>query len=85
MKTNSSSIALRAPQPRSGASSWYEALVNVVRQAVARIKRQRRVRRDVSRLLELDDRLLADIGISRAELLHSIGYRSPAEGRRAAR
>lgn len=74
MKTNSSSIAFRAPQLRFGAGSWREVVMDLVRPAVAWIKRRRRIRRDVDRLREFDDHLLADIGISRADLLHSIRY-----------
>ena len=82
MKINSSSIASRAPLPGSGDGSWRKGLMNLVRRGAAHIKHRRQVRKDVAKLLEFDDHLLADIGISRAELLHSNGYdRLPERGR----
>ncbi len=82
MKTHTSSIASRAPLSGFGAASWREVLINLVRRGVAHIKHRRQVRQDLAKLLEFDDHLLADIGISRAELLHSIGYGRLPEHRR---
>jgi len=39
-----------------------------------RIEHRRVVRRDLNRLMEFDDRELADIGLSRGELMHAVRY-----------
>jgi uncharacterized protein YjiS (DUF1127 family) len=74
MKTNSSSIASHAPRPGLGVGSWHGALMNLVRRGVARIKYRRKVRRDLARLLDFDDHMLRDIGLSRAEVSYLAGY-----------
>jgi len=74
MKTNGSSIASHAPQPGLGAGSWRQALANLVRRGAARIKHRRQARRDLARLQALDDRMLRDIGLSRADVVYFAGY-----------
>lgn len=46
-------------------------LLKPVRQFVAWFRHRRQVRRDIMKLLALDDRLLADIGLSRGEILYA--------------
>lgn len=53
--------------PAVESGTWWLALTRPVRRWLARIRRQRRIRRDNSKLMELDDRMLADIGLSRAD------------------
>ncbi|WP_413992473.1 DUF1127 domain-containing protein [Labrys okinawensis] len=70
MKTNSSSIASQVPLPGTGAGRWSKALPTLVRRAVAHIKHRRQVHRDLAKLAEFDDHLLADIGINRGDLVY---------------
>jgi uncharacterized protein YjiS (DUF1127 family) len=46
---------------------------------LAGIRHQRLVRRDIDKLMEFDDNMLADIGLSRAEVLHAVRYGRPWE------
>ena len=55
------------------ASLWAVAL-DAVEQLFEQIERRRTVRRDLDRLMEFDDRELADIGLTRGELMHVVSF-----------
>ena len=83
MSTNDFSIALNTPMSGRRAGTLHEPILNIVRRGVARMKHRRRARQDLARLLAFDGHLLGDIGISQADLLHSIGYGRLPERRHA--
>lgn len=56
---------------------WTDA-VKVIRQLIAWLKQKRVVRRDLKRLMELDDRELADIGLNRGDLLDAVRHGRPS-------
>jgi uncharacterized protein YjiS (DUF1127 family) len=67
--------------PDAGAA-WRAALVDSIRWLIARIRTRQRIRRGIDELTALDDRMLADIGLSRAEILYSAQFgRLPNRGR----
>ena len=47
---------------------WWATLVKSVRRRIARIRSERRIRRDIDALMVLDGRMLADIGLSRGDV-----------------
>ena len=49
-----------------GAAPWGVALLRPLARALARLRHEWRMRRDIDHLLALDDRMLADIGLSRS-------------------
>ena len=61
---------------RTGArlASLWSAALSAVEQLFERLEHRRTVRRDLDRLMEFDDRELADIGLSRGELIHAVRY-----------
>lgn len=77
--------SLRSIRPRSAAPSRH--LSTTLRRAAAAMGRAHGalVRRwQMRRVLDLDDRLLADIGLTRLDVEHGLGRRrgaSPADGR----
>jgi uncharacterized protein YjiS (DUF1127 family) len=76
---SNSSIDFRAPQ--TVFQPGIQGLANFFRQQFARIGRQRQFRRDFNALMELDDNMLVDIGLSRGEVWHAARYgRLPARG-----
>jgi uncharacterized protein YjiS (DUF1127 family) len=67
--------------PDAGAA-WRAALWDSIRWSIDRIRARHRMRRGVDELTALDDRMLADIGISRSEILYSARFgRLPNRGR----
>jgi uncharacterized protein YjiS (DUF1127 family) len=60
--------AARRADPSAG--SWPAALTRPIRQGLAWIGSQRRLRRDIKELMALDDRILRDIGLSRCDVEH---------------
>jgi uncharacterized protein YjiS (DUF1127 family) len=62
--------ALPAVEPRRR-GSWTGVLVRAARHVLARIGAGRRVRRRTAELMALDDRLLADIGLTRGQIVHA--------------
>ena len=58
----------------SRASWWQTAVMRAMRRQYERIRHRRQAHRDLARLMELDDRALADIGVAREELMQVTGY-----------
>ncbi|TPK20036.1 DUF1127 domain-containing protein [Mesorhizobium sp. B2-5-9] len=72
------SVSVETRHPRIGStgpdpsiSSRGAGLLKPVRQFAAWFRHRRQIRRDIMKLLQLDDRLLADIGLSRGEILYA--------------
>ena len=64
-----------AGQPvERGAWSRAKSLLNLVSSAAWGVVRWHRHRRDIGELLRLDDRLLADIGLSRSEIEEGVRF-----------
>ena len=62
------------------ARSWFAFPAEALRRSIAGIRNTVRIRRDTSVLLRLDDRMLADIGLSRGEIEYAVRHgRRPAE------
>lgn len=61
-------VESQVPHTRSSAQSPWVQLMNVVR----RISDQRRKRRDINALMEMDNHMLTDIGLSRGEIEHAV-------------
>ena len=55
-------------------ASLWSVVVIAAQRLFEQIAHRRVVRRDLNRLMEFDDRQLADIGLNRGELLHLIRY-----------
>jgi uncharacterized protein YjiS (DUF1127 family) len=55
-------------------ASLWSVVVSATQRRFEQIAHRRVVRRDLNRLMEFDDRQLADIGLNRGELLHAIRY-----------
>jgi uncharacterized protein YjiS (DUF1127 family) len=53
-------------------SAWFRGLVARAARAIAQ---ELRIRRDMRHLMAMDDRMLKDIGLSRAELGGAVRYR----------
>jgi uncharacterized protein YjiS (DUF1127 family) len=69
-------VSVKAPRPGSSTRSLVQDVRALGRRMVASL-RARKNRRTVADLLDLDDRMLADIGISRADLISALSL--PAE------
>jgi uncharacterized protein YjiS (DUF1127 family) len=54
-------------RPRAGAF-----LATLIKRSIEWLKERRRMRRATHELMALDDRMLADIGVSRGEILHAV-------------
>jgi len=78
-----SSITIDFPAPaakRGPLRSWLAFPAAAVRRSIARIRNMIQARRDTYALLQLDDRMLADIGLSRGEVAYAIRHgRRPSE------
>jgi len=60
---------------------WRTALAEWIGRCVASIGAERRIRRGIHELMSHDDRMLADIGLSRADIEHVARYgRLPRRG-----
>jgi len=46
----------------------------LIRRSIAWLKSRRQIRRAVNELLALDDRMLADIGVSRGEIFNAVRH-----------
>jgi uncharacterized protein YjiS (DUF1127 family) len=58
----------RPIEPSTG--SWTMILVRSIKRAIWRIEHERRIRRGIDELMALDDRMLADMGVSRSNIEH---------------
>jgi uncharacterized protein YjiS (DUF1127 family) len=59
--------------------SWWTVLARSVKQRTKRKRKERQARRDIRELMYLDDRMLADVGLTRAEVKNCARYgRLPA-------
>jgi len=54
--------------------SWWSALSRVLRQRAERQRMKRQVRRSIGELLTADKRLLADIGLTRADVEYAVRH-----------
>ncbi|HKF74412.1 MAG TPA: DUF1127 domain-containing protein [Stellaceae bacterium] len=61
--------AIYRPRPAGGLGAF---LLAVARRGVAWYRTRRRMRRAVAELMALDDRMLADIGVSRSEIPYAV-------------
>jgi uncharacterized protein YjiS (DUF1127 family) len=57
----------------NGGSLW-AALFSPIRRPFAWMERELRIHRDVKLLMSFDDRALADIGLSRGEVLYAVRH-----------
>jgi uncharacterized protein YjiS (DUF1127 family) len=60
------------PHTGSYASSLWALLAKAIGRQAERIRHQRQVRHDINGLMELNDRALADIGLSRCEVMYAV-------------
>jgi uncharacterized protein YjiS (DUF1127 family) len=57
-----------------GIESWTTILMKSIKQAISRIGSERRINRKIGELMALDDRMLADIGISRSNIEYVVRH-----------
>lgn len=78
---NSHTVGSRASWvARLRLDAWLRRLMTAVRRWAAWLEAERRIRRNTEALMSLDDRMLADIGVSRSELAYIVRYgRRPSE------
>jgi len=69
---SNSFVETHAPHTGSYAGSLWALLVKAIGRQVEHIRHRRQVRRDINGLMELDDRALADIGLSRCEVMYAV-------------
>ena len=74
------------PHSDPAANSSRPGLMRSIRQQIASAMRHRRIRRDIKLLKEFDDRMLADIGLYRGDIVDAVRYgRPPHPERRGSR
>ena len=66
-----SSVIDRSQQDRPPAGSL---IASLIQRSIEWLKERRRMRRATYELMALDDRMLADIGLSRGEILHAVRH-----------
>lgn len=76
--TVGSSRVSRRTAPHS--DSWRAALGNAIGRRFDSIRAAYRVRRDIDALLALDDRMLADIGLTRWDVEYAVRHGRPPVG-----
>jgi uncharacterized protein YjiS (DUF1127 family) len=60
--------------------SWFAFAMEAAQRSIARIRNMIRIRRNTAALLRLDDRMLADVGLSRGEVEYAVRHgRRPSE------
>jgi uncharacterized protein YjiS (DUF1127 family) len=69
-------LAKSAPLTSAGSreGSWWTAIAKSIRQRNERKRTERQFRRDIGALMIADDRLLADVGLTREEVEHVARY-----------
>jgi uncharacterized protein YjiS (DUF1127 family) len=68
----SSGIEARVlPRSTRGLASGGARWLHQIKRLTAWIRYERRIRRDINELMALDDRMLADIGLSREQVPHA--------------
>jgi uncharacterized protein YjiS (DUF1127 family) len=75
MKAHTASSLMQVPRMQSGsahASGVFGSSLNAIKSFVGAIVRWHRQRHDIMELQRMDDRLLADIGITRGEAEHMV-------------
>jgi len=83
--SNSSVESRSLLNDRPQTEPWRAALANLIKRWGARIKNERRVRDAMNELAALDDRMLADIGLSREDVEHVVRHgRLPRRANRGA-
>jgi uncharacterized protein YjiS (DUF1127 family) len=65
------SLIDRSPQDRLPAGAF---LASLIRRSIEWLKERHRMRRATDELMALDDRMLADIGLSRGEILRAVRH-----------
>jgi uncharacterized protein YjiS (DUF1127 family) len=73
---SSSTIESRASRTAGLTTGWQAALVNPIKRLIVRIECEWRVRRAIDELMALDDRVLADMGLTRGAVEHAARYGS---------
>src|SRR5262245_35483670 len=59
-------------QGQDSTDFWPYTLVKAIRRLIARIDSEWRIRRTIDVLMELDDRALADVGLTRGSIEHAV-------------
>ena len=77
---NSSRIETFAPRLGTNTVGWASLLSEMLRQALAWIRHQRQIRRNTALLMAFHDHALADIGLSRGEVLYAVHHGRLPEG-----
>jgi uncharacterized protein YjiS (DUF1127 family) len=54
--------------------SWTTIVMEPIKRAISRIGSERRIRRDIGELMALDDRMLADLGVSRSNIEYVVRH-----------
>ena len=55
-------------------AALWSVVLSAFERLLEQIEHRRVVRRDLNRLMEFDDRELADIGLKRCEVIHAVRY-----------
>lgn len=83
--SSSSAESGTLPNAWSQAESWRAVLGKSVQRRIRWIRGARRIRRDIDELRALDDRLFADIGLTREDFEHAARHgRLPTQANGAA-
>lgn len=61
-------------RPLGSAGSWLALLTNPIKRSIAWIWSTRRTRRAARELMALDDRMLADIGLTRGQVVYAVRH-----------
>jgi uncharacterized protein YjiS (DUF1127 family) len=77
-----SSTVIDFPAPAAKpVQSWLAFLAGTTRRGIAQIGKIGRIHRDTAALYELDDRMLADIGLCRGDVEYAVRHgRRPSDG-----
>jgi uncharacterized protein YjiS (DUF1127 family) len=64
----------RARPIELSAESWTMIVMKSIKRAISRIGSEHRIRRDIGELMALDDRMLADLGVSRSNIEYVVRH-----------